>query len=85
MRALYLVALVLVGIPFICGAQTPSDDVADQIRSQGYECYPPVAAKRDLRRSRPDSDVWVLNCRNAIFRVRLVPNMAARVTKLKSR
>ena len=31
MRALYLVALALVGIPFICGAQTPSDDVAEQI------------------------------------------------------
>jgi hypothetical protein len=43
------------------------------------------AAYRDLKRSKPDSAVWVLNCRNASFRVRLDPNMAARMTKLKNK
>jgi hypothetical protein len=85
MRLPDLLALALIGVPNICNAQTPADDVAAQIRSQGYRCDQPVAAKRDLRRSKPDSAVWVLNCRNATFRVRLDPNMAARITKLKNK
>jgi hypothetical protein len=85
MRLPHLLALALLGVPYICNAQTPADDVAAQIRSQGYRCDPPVAAYRDLRRSKPDSAVWVLNCRNASFRVRLDPNMAARITKLKNK
>jgi hypothetical protein len=85
MRLPHLLALALIGLPYICNAQTPADDVAAQIRSQGYRCDQPVAAKRDLRRSKPDSAVWVLNCRNATFRVRLDPNMAARITKLKNK
>jgi hypothetical protein len=85
MRVPYLLTLALIGVTYACNAQTPADDVAAQIRSQGYRCDQPVAAKRDLRRSKPDSAVWVLNCRNATFRVRLVPNAAARVTKLEDK
>jgi len=64
-------------------AQTPSEDVAAQIRQQGYTCDQPVTAHRDVRRSKPDSAVWVLACRDALYRVRLSPDMSARVTKLK--
>jgi hypothetical protein len=85
MRLPHLLALALIGVPYICNAQTPADDLAAQVRSQGYRCDQPVAANRDLRRSKPDSAVWVLNCRNATFRVRLDPNMAARITKLKNK
>jgi hypothetical protein len=83
MRVPYLLALAFIGVTYACNAQTPADDVAAQIRSQGYRCDQPVAAKRDLRRSK--TAVWVLNCRNATFRVRLVPNAAAQVTKLKNK
>lgn len=85
MRVPHLLALTLIAVPYTCNAQTPADDVAAQIRSQGYRCDQPVAAKRDLRRSKPDSAVWVLYCRNVTFRVKLDPNMAARVTKLKNK
>ena len=57
MRVPYLLALALIGVTYACNAQTPADDVAAQIRSQGYRCDQPVAAKRDLRRSKPDSAV----------------------------
>jgi hypothetical protein len=67
-------ASALIGVSYTCNSQTPADDVAAQIRSQGYRCDQPVAAKRDVRCSKPDSAVWVLNCRNATFRVRLDPN-----------
>jgi hypothetical protein len=77
-------AVPLIGIPDIANArQTPSDDVAAQIRLQGYPCDQPVTAHRDVGVSRPDSAVWILKCRNALYRVRLDPGMAARVTKLK--
>jgi hypothetical protein len=75
----------LIGMPISSYSQTPADDVAAQIRDQGYRCDRPVAAVRDVRRSKPDSAVWVLSCRNARYRVRLDPGMAARVTRLKKK
>jgi uncharacterized membrane protein len=84
--ALKTVAIAIVGA-VLCGvtarAQTPAEDVAAQVRSQGYACDEPVTAKRNVRLSKPDSAVWVLSCRNATYRIRLDPNLAAHVIKLK--
>jgi hypothetical protein len=74
---------VLIGMPCSSRSQTPADDVASQVRSQGYACDEPVTARRDVKLSKPDLAVWVLNCRNVTYRVRLDPNMAAHVIKLK--
>jgi len=74
---------VLIGMPCSSRSQTPTGDVAAQVRSQGYACDEPVTAKRDVRLSKPDLAVWILNCRNATYRVRLHPDMAAHVIKLK--
>jgi len=74
---------VLIAMPCSSRSQTPAGDVAAQVRSQGYGCDEPVTAKRDVRLSKPDLAVWVLNCRNATYRVRLHPNMAAHVIKVK--
>ena len=64
-------------------AQEPTRDVlAAQIRDQGYRCNKPLSADKDLKRSRPDGAVWVLRCKNATYRLRLVPDMAARVQRL---
>jgi hypothetical protein len=65
-------------------AQEPTRDLlAAQIRDQGYLCSKPLSAKKDLTHSRPDQAVWVLRCKNANYRLRLVPDMAARVQRLK--
>jgi hypothetical protein len=80
-----MVFAALVGTPRGSYAQTTADDVAAQIRSQGYQCDWPVSATRDVKRSKPDSAVWTLTCRNAAYRVRLDPNMGARVITLKSK
>jgi hypothetical protein len=63
--------------------QAPKDLIAAQIRDQGYICKKPISAKRDLARSKPDEAVWVLRCENNSYRIRLVPDMAAHVTRLK--
>jgi hypothetical protein len=62
---------------------TPAGIVAAQIRAQGYACTGPVAATRDRRASRPNGAVWTLRCRNASYRVRLVPDMAAEVARIE--
>ena len=78
---LLAIALLLNGRP--CSAQqTPADGIAAQIRAQGYRCDAPVSAERDAALSRPDEAVWILKCQNATYRVRLIPDMAARVEQL---
>jgi hypothetical protein len=37
-----------------------------------------MSAQRDPEQSNPDEPVWILACANPTYRVRLVPNMAAR-------
>jgi hypothetical protein len=69
----------------VCGAQTPANDLAAQIRQQGYRCNQPITAVRDVGLSKPDSAVWILKCRNATYRMRLYPDMAAGVTNLKKK
>lgn len=64
-------------------AQTPRDDLAAQIRLQGFACDKALGATRDVKRSRPDYAVWVLKCSNAVYRVSRYPDMAAQVVPLR--
>jgi len=64
-------------------AQTPQDMLAAQIRLQGYACDKTVGAKRDAKLSRPDYEVWVLKCSNAVYRVSRYPDMSAQVVPLR--
>ena len=60
--------------------EMPAEIIAAQIRDQGYACDKALSAKRDGERS--DDAVWILKCQNETYRVRLVPDMAARVERL---
>ena len=76
--------LVIAAAVQSASAQAPTKDLlAAQIRDQGYRCSNPLSATKDPRRSRADEAVWVLRCTNASYRLRLVPDMAARVQRLK--
>jgi hypothetical protein len=37
---------------------------------------------RDAQASKPDEEVWLLRCEGASYRVRLIPDMAARVERI---
>ena len=63
-------------------AEDPKDIVAAQIRAQGYKCDSPQSAEQDAQASKPDEAVWVLQCEGASYRVRLVPDMAAKVERI---
>lgn len=56
--------------------------IAAQIRKQGFACEKVESADRDAGVSRPDLPVWTLKCKNASYRVQLVPNMAAKVERI---
>ncbi len=57
--------------------------IAAQVRAQGYACDQPRSAERDAQASKPNEEVWVLQCEGAQYRVRLVPDLAAQVETLK--
>ena len=61
---------------------TAANIVATQIRAQGHACQEPTNAKRDQAASKPDQAAWILTCKNATYRVRLVPDQAARVEQI---
>ena len=64
------------------GSETPQNVLAAQIRLQGFACDKAIGATRDVKRSKPDHDVWVLKCSNATYRVSRAPDMAAKVEPL---
>jgi hypothetical protein len=63
--------------------EKPANIIAAHIRNQGYACHNALSARRNWWASRPNQAVWVLRCNNAAYRVRLVPDMAATVERIK--
>lgn len=59
--------------------EAPRTIIAAQIRRQGYQCDNPKNADRDTRDSKPDQAVWLLDCGNITYRVRLRAGGAAKV------
>jgi len=69
------------------GSAAAQDDVAvlvaDQVRSQGFVCAKAISAERDAAASAPNETVYVLKCEGATYRVVLIPDQAAKVTKVE--
>jgi hypothetical protein len=64
------------------GTGNPMDILAAQLRDQGYACDHPQSAEQDAKGSRPDEAVWIIQCEGAKYRMRLVPDMAAKVERI---
>jgi hypothetical protein len=77
-----LAPLTGAGVFTALAQEVPTNIVADQIRAQGYKCDSPQSAKQDAQASKPDEAVWILQCESGSYRVRLIPDMAAKVEKL---
>ena len=80
---LFALAAVVGAVPALAQQEPPAADIAAQVRLQGYSCDTPVSARKDTKYSWSDEPLWILNCANATYRVRLVPDMAARIEKLQ--
>jgi hypothetical protein len=64
-------------------AETLQSMLAVAIRAEGFTCDKPLGAARDAKRSRPDRQVWVLKCSNAVYRVARSPDLPAKVEPLQ--
>jgi hypothetical protein len=86
-------AICLVTVPFVfvfsmlaqsaSAQETAKELLAIQAHAQGYKCDKPISAKRDAKRSQPDQAFWVLRCERNSYTMRLSPDMAARIQRLK--
>jgi hypothetical protein len=63
--------------------ETPPEIIAAHIRQQGFACEKALSAQRDPKGSKADEPMWTLRCSNATYRVRLIPDMAAKVEEVK--
>ena len=63
-------------------SEKPPEIIASHIRTQGFECDKPKSAVRDKKASKPDEPVWTLVCENATYRVREIPDQAAKVERI---
>ena len=87
MRRISLLLVVMAagagaGTLSVLAQEDATNIVADQIRAQGYKCDSPQSAKQDTQASKPDEAVWILQCESGSYRVRLIPDMAAKVEKI---
>jgi hypothetical protein len=81
------VGLTILAFSVPASAQTaaePTDELAAQVRTQGFTCDKAQGATRDTKRSKPDRAVWVLKCSNAVYRVSRAPDMLAKIEVLPS-
>jgi len=69
--------------PVAAQQEVPAEIIAVQIRKQGYACEEAQSAVRDRRASAPNEAVWLLRCKNATYRVRLKPDMAAQIERVE--
>jgi len=61
----------------------PAEDIAAQVRTQGYPCEGSASALKLVKQSWPDEPLWILTCTNATYRVRLIPDMAAKIERVQ--
>jgi hypothetical protein len=80
-----MAALVVTTVGAVAGGVADSEAArvtSDAVRAQGYPCKEPVAAERDQSASKPDEEVWILQCADAHYRVRLRGDVPAKVERL---
>jgi hypothetical protein len=86
MRAICVVTVQLVIATLtqsVSAQETAKGLLAIQARSQGYRCDNPISATRDAKRSGPDAAFWILQCERNSYTMRLAPDMAAHIQRLK--
>jgi hypothetical protein len=84
MQSLVLASACLPGLVATAGAQDDAVNiVADQVRSQGFQCNNPSGAERLEGQSEPNATVYLLKCEGVTYRVVLVPDQAAVITQVE--
>ena len=75
-----MLSLILTNSQSQAMEKTKAEDVlAIQLRAQGLPCTKPTRAEKDTPDSRPDEMAWVISCKEATYRVTLIPHIGAKV------
>ncbi len=69
-------------LPAAAADDAAQDVLAAKVRDQGLACGQPQKAERDPSLSKPDEAAWILTCDNATYRIRLIPDMAAKIERI---
>ncbi len=65
------------------GSDAVAAVVAGQVRTQGFPCKGPISADRLNAESAPNETAYLLRCYAVTYRVVLIPDQAAVVTKVE--
>lgn len=64
--------------------EKPEDVLVAAVRTEGFVCDAPLAARRDTAHPSGDGSVWILTCKSAVYRVKLIPHRAAQIERINS-
>ncbi len=53
------------------------------MRREGYKCEKPIKAIKDVEDSVPEEMAWILKCKNATYKVQLLPHYLSAVEVLE--
>ena len=54
-------------------SESPETIVSSVVRREGYKCEKPIKATKDIEDSVPEEMAWILKCKNATYKVQLLP------------
>src|SRR5262245_40151512 len=82
-RAAAAAAAVLLCLSAVSQARIPDLDIlAAQLRKQGFTCNKPISAQV-VEGEAPLQKVYMLKCEGETYRMRLVPDQAAKIVQIK--
>jgi hypothetical protein len=53
--------------------------ISSVVRREGYKCEKPIKATKDVEDSVPEEMAWFLKCKNATYKVQLLPHYLSTV------
>jgi hypothetical protein len=65
----------------VAAQQEKPAEICCQLRKLEYRCDDPRQAEHNRKLTKPNEQMWVLQCANARYRVRLIPDLAAHVER----
>jgi len=58
--------------------------VSSVVRREGYKCEKPIKATKDVEDSIPEEMAWILKCKNATYKVQLLPHYLSAVEVIEA-
>jgi hypothetical protein len=72
--------LILQSPPVLSATRLEAKDIVSiQLRAQGVACTKPINAIKDIVDSSPDEMAWIISCKEATYRVKLIPHVGSKI------